>query len=194
MLDPLDPLTPVDPELGNPFEFQTPKQIRGAREQYGATRDACAAVVGVKVNTWKEWELGRRKAPPDVLKKIYIHFEAIEDAAREVRVQAEAERAKQELYRMRIAMRSPVPKPTPIDPNEEDIVDRLLRESIAKSKPTPEQEKLANDDLDAGWTYTPQELAAARKTFDDEQNAILERRRQKYDEEMKRNSEILAQD
>lgn len=195
--------------MSNPFETQTPEQIREFRAEANLTREQCAEIVGTKLNTWKGWELGRRKAPAGVLKTLALHIWALQDAEGERQLAAEEEAKRTELVRLRLALHpvTVAPKPTAVDDFHarmdarreaglpyDDGIDAMRANYLARQTRTPEEEAESARDLANGYEYNEAEVKAAIALFHKEQGELIEKANLRLEQQAKRNREILAQD
>ena len=197
--------------MSNPFETQTPEQIRDFRTEAGLTREQCAEVVGTKIDTWKGWELGKRKAPAGTLKTLALHVWALQDAEGERQLAIEEAAKVAELQRIRLTAHpanvtaSPAKTASDKAMDEynariaaglpyDDGIDALWAETLARQQPSPEEEAESAKALANGYEYNDAEVKAAIKKFNEEQAALVSAANLRLDQQAKRNAEILAQD
>jgi transcriptional regulator with XRE-family HTH domain len=169
--------------MTNPFEDQTPDNVKDLRTDAGLTRAQAAALIGASQWSWKDWELGRRPAPAGTLKR-FAQAVWDRDLAQATALD-EIEQDKQLVKRMReqaaiVAPRGKIPD--------------LPRFSHEVNKPTPEEEREMEADLANGLTLTSEQAAQAAREFRDEQDERLAQSNTRHADAVQRADAILKED
>lgn len=195
--------------MTNPFEDQTPDNVKAMRLESGKTREQAAAICQVKPETWKSWELGRRPAPPGTLatfaKAVWAEQDAIAEQAaalEQAARQADLLRLRSEVHHKapsvpRIWAKLPFkqsPPGTPDHLRDRNDPEYFPQDSALNNLPTPEDMAASAKDLANGFEYSDVIVAQAKAQFEKEQRNLAAAADSKALAERERSAQILAGD